>query len=61
MDETTYRRLLTQCLNEYWGACHEVLEAQSVNARMLADPHGLPSAAVDTEADRVRHEGRVRG
>lgn len=38
MDETTYRRLFTQFLNEYWGAFHEVLEAQSVTPRILADP-----------------------
>jgi hypothetical protein len=38
MDEKTYRTLLAQFLNEYWGAFHEVLEAQSVNPRMLADP-----------------------
>lgn len=28
--------MLTQFLNDYWGAFHEVLEAQSVNPRMLA-------------------------
>jgi hypothetical protein len=38
MDESTYRKLFMQFLNEYWGAFHEVLEAQSVNPRMLADP-----------------------
>ena len=38
MDETTYRKLFTQFLNEYWGAFHEALEEQSVNPRMLADP-----------------------
>jgi hypothetical protein len=38
MDEKTDRTLLAQFLNEYWGAFHEVLEAQSVNPRMLADP-----------------------
>jgi hypothetical protein len=36
MDETTYRTLLTQFLNDYWGAFHEVLEAQSVHPRFLA-------------------------
>jgi hypothetical protein len=36
MDERKYRRLFTQFLNDYWGAFHEVLEAQSVNPRMLA-------------------------
>ena len=38
LDETTYRALFTQFLNEYWGAFHEALETQSVNPRMLADP-----------------------
>ena len=38
MNEQTYRQLFTQFLNDYWGAFHEVLEAQSVNPRMLADP-----------------------
>jgi hypothetical protein len=36
MDETTYRNLLAQFLNDYWGAFHEVLEAQSVHPRFLA-------------------------
>lgn len=45
MDEGTYRRVFTQFLNDYWGAFHEVLEAQSVNPRMLADP--LFDALVD--------------
>jgi hypothetical protein len=38
MDERTYRRVLRQFLNDYWGAFHEVLEAQSVNRQMLAGP-----------------------
>jgi hypothetical protein len=38
MDERTYRTLLTLFLNDYWGAFHEALEAQSVNPRMLAEP-----------------------
>jgi hypothetical protein len=37
MNERTYRRIFAQFLNDYWGAFHEVLEAQSVNPRMLAD------------------------
>ena len=37
MDEKTYRTLFAQFLNEYWGAFHEALEAQTVNPRMLAD------------------------
>lgn len=45
MDETTYRKMFTQFLNEYWGAFHEALEEQSVNPRMLADP--LFDALVD--------------
>lgn len=36
MTERTYRRLFEQFLNDYWGAFHEVLEAQSVNPKMLA-------------------------
>jgi len=38
MDEKKYRQALTQFLNDYWGAFHEVLEAQSVNRLMLAGP-----------------------
>ena len=37
MDKTAYQTLLAQFLNDYWGAFHEALEAQSVNPRMLAD------------------------
>jgi hypothetical protein len=66
MDESTYRRLFTQFLNEYWGAFHEVLEAQSVNPRMLADPifdalvaaHRQFAAAcdgVDPAVERLEH------
>ena len=36
MTETTYRQVFTQFLNEYWGAFHEALEAQSVNPNRLA-------------------------
>jgi hypothetical protein len=36
MNERKYRRLFEQFLNDYWGAFHEVLEAQSVNPRMVA-------------------------
>src|SRR5262245_37428544 len=38
MTETTYAKVFAQFLNEYWGAFHEVLEAQSVNPRWLAPP-----------------------
>jgi hypothetical protein len=38
MTETTYRQVFTRFLNEYWGAFHEVLEAQSVNPHWLAPP-----------------------
>ena len=38
MDKATYRRVFTQFLNNYWGAFHEVLEAQSVNPQVLAAP-----------------------
>jgi hypothetical protein len=42
MDATRYRKVLTQFLNNYWGAFHEVLEAQSVipsrlSAALFAD------------------------
>jgi hypothetical protein len=36
MNERTYRRVFEQFLNDYWGAFHEVLEAQSVNPKKLA-------------------------
>ena len=36
MTETSYRRLFAEFLNDYWGAFHEVLEAQSVNPHHLA-------------------------
>ena len=45
MDQNTYRKLFTEFLNSYWGAFHEVLEAQSVNPRILADP--LFNALID--------------
>ena len=38
MTETTYQHVFTQFLNDYWGAFHELLEAQSVNPRRLASP-----------------------
>jgi hypothetical protein len=37
MDESTYRQVFGQFLNDYWGAFHEVVEAQSVNPHKLAD------------------------
>lgn len=36
MDESTYRQVLGQFLNDYWGTFHEVVEAESVNPHMLA-------------------------
>lgn len=36
MTETRYQRLFAEFLNDYWGAFHEVLEAQSVNPYHLA-------------------------
>jgi hypothetical protein len=36
MTETAFKKLFTQFLNNYWGAFHEALEAQSVTARRLA-------------------------
>ena len=67
VDERTYRRLFTQFLNEYWGAFHEVLEAQSVNPRMLADPllnalvvaHQQFAAARDGVDPAVERLGRL--
>jgi hypothetical protein len=67
MDESTYRRLFAQFLNEYWGAFHEVLEAQSVNPRMLADPffdalvaaHQRFAAARDGVDPAVERLGRL--
>lgn len=38
MNERKYRQVFAQFLNDYWGAFHEVLEAQSVNPKMLAPP-----------------------
>ncbi len=37
MTQRTYRTLFSQFLNDYWGAFHEALEAQSVNPQVLAD------------------------
>jgi len=36
MDDQTYRQLLEEFLNRYWGAFHEALEAQSVTPTRLA-------------------------
>jgi hypothetical protein len=46
MDQNTYQKMFTEFLNSYWGTFHEVLEAQSVNPRILADPlfNGLVDA-----------------
>ena len=38
MTETRYQQLFAEFLNDYWGAFHEVLEAQSVNPHRLAPP-----------------------
>jgi hypothetical protein len=57
MDEGTYRRVFTQFLNDYWGAFHEALEAQSVNPRMLADP--LFDALVDAHRRFAAARGGV--
>ena len=37
MNSKKYRQTLTQFLNNYWGAFHEVLEAQSVMPSRLSD------------------------
>jgi hypothetical protein len=57
MDETTYKATLTQFLNDYWGAFHEVLEAQSVNPRWLAD--SLFDTLVDAHRRFVALDGSV--
>jgi hypothetical protein len=57
MTETTYRQVFTQFLNDYWGAFHEVLEAQSVNPHWLAPP--LFDAVVAAHARFVRVRGFV--
>jgi hypothetical protein len=36
MDDQTYRQILEEFLNGYWGAFHEALEAQSVTPTRLA-------------------------
>jgi hypothetical protein len=38
MTEMRYREVFELFLNDYWGAFHEALEAQSVNPRGLAPP-----------------------
>jgi hypothetical protein len=37
MTETTFKNVFSQFLEKYWGAFHEVLEAQSVTPKRLAD------------------------
>jgi hypothetical protein len=59
MDHQSYRRLFLQFLNGYWGAFHEVLEAQTVNPKMLAGSlynalcaeHRRFAAAYDVKGD----------
>jgi hypothetical protein len=36
MTESAFKKVFTEFLNTYWGAFHEVLEAQSVTPRRLA-------------------------
>jgi hypothetical protein len=36
MTESAFKKVFTQFLNDYWGAFHEALEAQSVTPRRLA-------------------------
>jgi hypothetical protein len=58
MDRNSYRRVFTQFLNGYWGAFHEVLEAQSVNRHMLAG--SLYNALVDEHRRfAAAYDGRV--
>jgi hypothetical protein len=57
MTETTYRQVFTQFLNDYWGAFHEVLEAQSVNPHRLASP--LFDAVVAAHARFATRKGFV--
>jgi len=37
MDERRFQQTFTQFLNDYWGAFHELLEAESVTPARLAD------------------------
>ena len=36
MTERTFKKILSQFLDDYWGAFHEALESQSVTPRRLA-------------------------
>jgi hypothetical protein len=55
MTETKYAKVFAQFLNEYWGAFHEVLEAQSVN------PHRLAPSLFDTLMTAHRRFAAVDG
>jgi hypothetical protein len=55
MTETRYARVFTQFLNDYWGAFHEVLEAQSVN------PHWLAPSLFDALSAAHRRFSDVNG
>jgi len=46
MTEDTFKKILSQFLERYWGAFHEALEAQSVTPRRLA---GSLAQALKTE------------
>jgi hypothetical protein len=53
MTETKFTDVFTQFLNEYWGAFHEVLEAQSIN------PHHLAPSLFDRVTGAHRRFARV--
>ena len=55
MSEGRYRKVFAQFLNDYWGAFHEVLEAQSVNHKVLAP--SLFDAVVDAHKRFAKHKG----
>jgi hypothetical protein len=58
MDEATYRQLFEQFLHRYWGAFHEVLEAQSVTPSRLA---GSLFSALRNEHDAFAESGTRGG
>jgi hypothetical protein len=67
MIETRYRQVFEQFLNDYWGAFHELLEAQSVNPHRLAPSlfdqvvaaHGRFAASTTFAAPAIARLGRL--
>lgn len=56
MNSKHYRQTLTQFLNDYWGAFHEVLEAQSVMPSRLSS-----SLFADLLGEHRRFAAKFRG